>query len=91
MNHLREIKAARVLSPAVKMSFPPGPISVKEASYTDETNGRNWTMPQASDVRFLAVRGTIMIGDIPLIHLSQIPYVHRHGAMGNFLKSQGDP
>ena len=50
------------------MGFPSGPISVRDASYTDETNGRNWIMQQASDVRFLAVRGTIMIGDVPLYY-----------------------
>ena len=50
------------------MGFPPGPISVRDASYTDETNGRNWTMQQATDVRFLAVRGTIMIGEVPLYY-----------------------
>ena len=52
----------------IKMSYPTGHISVKEASLLDETNGRNWTMPQATDVRFLAVRGTIMIGDTPLYY-----------------------
>ena len=56
------------LPSAVTMSFSSGPISVKEASLLDETNGRNWTMPQAYDVKFLAVRGTIMIGEIPLYY-----------------------
>ena len=48
------------------MPFPSGPISVREASYEDVTSGKHWVMPQANDVRFLKVRGVIVIGDVPL-------------------------
>ena len=60
------------------MSFPIGHISVKEASLLDETIGRNWTMPQANDVRFLAVRGTIMIGDTPLYYQFTLVQYHMY-------------
>ena len=48
------------------MPFPSGPISVRKASYEDVTSGKHWVMPQANDVRFLKVRGVIVIGDVPL-------------------------
>ena len=48
------------------MPFPPGAISVDRQSTRDETNGRNWHMPAAQNVRFLAVSGQIWIGDTPL-------------------------
>ena len=35
-------------------------------SLRDETNGRNWRMESAQNVRFLAVSGNIWIGDTPL-------------------------
>ena len=60
------------------MGSPPGPISVRDASYTDETNGRNWTMQQASEVRFLAVRGTIMIGEVPLYYQFTLVKYHMY-------------
>ena len=60
------------------MSYPPGPISVREASFLDETNGRNWTMQQANDVRFLAVRGTIDIGEIPLYYQFTLVKYHMY-------------
>ena len=60
------------------MSYLPGPISVREASFLDETNGRNWTMQQANDVRFLAVRGTIVIGEIPLYYQFTLVKYHMY-------------
>ena len=48
------------------MPFPSGSISVREASYEDVTSGKHWVMPHANDVRFLKVRGLIVIGDVPL-------------------------
>ena len=58
---------------------------MRDASYTDETNGRNWVMPQATDVRFLAVSGTILIGTTPLyyqftlvkyhLYIDEVPWV----------------
>ena len=60
------------------MLFPAGHIRVEEASFLDETNGRNWTMPQANDVRFLAVRGTIMIGDTPLYYQFTLVKYHMY-------------
>ena len=61
-----------------RMCFPTGHVSVKEASFLDETSGRNWTMPQANDVRFLAVRGTIMIGDTPLYYQFTLVQYHMY-------------
>ena len=48
------------------MPFPIGDISVDRQSTRDETNGRDWHMPGAQNVRFLAVSGQIWIGDTPL-------------------------
>ena len=64
--------------PVADTGFPAGPISVREASLTDETNGRDWVMQHATDVRFLAVRGTIMIGTTPLyycLYIDEVPWV----------------
>ena len=62
----------------IRRCFPTGLISVKEASFLDETSGRNWTMPQANDVKFLAVRGTIMIGDTPLYYQFTLVQYHMY-------------
>ena len=48
------------------MPFPVGDITADRQSTRDETNGRNWHMPGAQNVRFLAVSGQIWIGDTPL-------------------------
>ena len=48
------------------MGFPSGSISVRDASYEDVTSGKNWVMPHAIDVRFLKVRGVIVIGNVAL-------------------------
>ena len=66
------------MSLPTRRCFPTGHISVKEASLLDETSGRNWTMPQANDVRFLAVRGTIMIGDTPLYYQFTLVQYHMY-------------
>ena len=39
---------------------------MRDASYEDVTDGKNWVMQQATDVKFLKVRGTIVIGNVPL-------------------------
>ena len=46
--------------------FPIGDISVDRQSTRDETNGRDWHMPGAQNVRFLAVSGQLWIGDTSL-------------------------
>ena len=43
--------------------FPSGPIAVEDARLTDISAGMDWNMPDASDVRFLAVSGTVWVGD----------------------------
>ena len=40
-----------------------GPIAVENAQLIDMSAGMNWNMPDASAVRFLAVRGTLWVGD----------------------------
>ena len=66
------------MSLPIHRCFPTGHISVKDASLLDETSGRNWTMPQANDVRFLAVRGTIIIGDTPLYYQFTLVQYHMY-------------
>lgn len=63
------------------MGFPVGNISVRDASYVDETSGRNWVMRQATDVRFLAVRGTIIIGDVELYYQFTLVKYHLNDAL----------
>ena len=70
-------RAEGSMSRSINRTFPAGHISVKEASALDETNGRNWTMPQANDVRFMAVRGTIMI-DTPLYYQFTLVIYHMY-------------
>ena len=43
--------------------FPSGPIAVEDARLTDISAGMDWNMQDASDVRFLAVSGTVWVGD----------------------------
>ena len=43
--------------------FPSGPIGVSNQHLLDMSAGMNWDMRDASNVRFLAVRGTIWVGD----------------------------
>ena len=43
--------------------FPSGPIVVADQHLLDMSAGMNWDMRDASNVRFLAVRGTIWVGD----------------------------
>ena len=43
--------------------FPSGQISVSDQHLLDMSAGMNWDMQHASNVRFLAVRGTIWVGD----------------------------
>ena len=43
--------------------FPSGPIVVADQDLLDMSAGMNWDMRDASNVRFLAVRGTIWVGD----------------------------
>ena len=43
--------------------FPSGPIAVADQDLLDMSAGMNWDMRDASNVRFLAVRGTIWVGD----------------------------
>ena len=43
--------------------FPSGQISVSDQHLLDMSAGMNWDMPHASNVPFLAVRGTIWVGD----------------------------
>ena len=42
--------------------YPSGPIAVEEARLKDLSVGMDWNMPDASDVRFLAVSGTLWVG-----------------------------
>ena len=42
--------------------YPSGPIAVEEARLKDVSVGMDWNMPDASDVRFLAVSGTLWVG-----------------------------
>ena len=46
-----------------KTPYPIGDIAVDRQSTRDETNGRDWHMPGAQNVRFLAVSGQLWIGD----------------------------
>ena len=39
---------------------------MRDASYEDVTSGKNWVMQHATDVKFLKVRGIIVIGNVPL-------------------------
>ena len=50
------------------MGFHAGPISIQDANMVDKTRGRDWTMPDATDVRFLFVSGVIVIGDVQLYY-----------------------
>ena len=43
--------------------FPSGQIVVADQDLLDMSAGMNWDMRDASSVRFLAVRGTIWVGD----------------------------
>ena len=50
------------------MGFPSGPIGIQGAYTKDESTGRDWNMPDAKRIRFLAVSGTIWIGDCQLYY-----------------------
>ena len=43
--------------------YPSGAIAVKDARLRDISTGMNWNMPDAREVRFLAVSGTLWVGD----------------------------
>ena len=43
--------------------FPSGAISVSDQHLLDISAGMDWDMQDANNVRFLAVRGTIWVGD----------------------------
>ena len=46
-----------------QIPFPSGAISVSDQHLLDISAGMNWDMRDANNVRFLAVRGTIWVGD----------------------------
>ena len=72
--HLGVPKAGELASGA-NMGFPSGTISVRDASYEDVTSGKHWVMPQATDVKFLKVQGTIVIGNVQLpYHFTLVKY-----------------
>ena len=43
-------------------AYPSGAIAVEDARLRDISTGMNWNMQDASDVRFLAVSGTLWVG-----------------------------
>ena len=42
--------------------YPSGPIAIEDARLKDISVGMDWNMQDASDVRFLAVSGTLWVG-----------------------------
>ena len=72
--------------------YPSGPIAVEDAQLRDMSAGMNWNMPDASEVRFLAVRGTLWVGDCRTtydfmlveyhLHIDEIPCAKFRGSGG---------
>ena len=58
--------------------FPSGPIAVEDARLTDISAGMNWNMQDASDVRFLAVSGTLWVGDCRTTYDFTLVEYHLH-------------
>ena len=58
--------------------FPSGPIAVEDARSTDISAGMNWNMPDAREVRFLAVSGTLWVGDCRTTYEFTLVEYHLH-------------
>lgn len=64
--------------------FPSGDIFVLGKNETDITKGMRWVMPDADDVRFLAVNGPMAVGDFRAkydftlveytMHIDEVPW-----------------
>ena len=65
--------------------YPAGPIVVEDQHLLDISAGMHWDMRDANDVRFLAVRGTIWVGDCQTtynltlveyqLHIDEVPWL----------------
>ena len=58
--------------------YPSGPIAVEDARLKDISTGMNWNMQDASDVRFLAVSGTLWVGDCRTTYDFTLVEYHLH-------------
>ena len=80
--------------------FPSGLISVSDQHLLDISAGMNWNMPAASSVRFLAVRGTIWVGDCQTtynftlveyhLHIDEVPWII-FSTLADALETEFDP
>ena len=67
------------------MPYPAGSIGVDNARLQDISGGMQWNMPDAHDIRFLAVSGTVTVGasraryDFTLVkyylHIDEVPWL----------------
>ena len=70
--------------------FPSGAISVSDQHLLDISAGMDWDMQDANNIRFLAVRGTIWVGDCQTTYFFDaggISIVYRRGTMAHFFYS----
>ena len=58
--------------------YPSGAIAVEDARLKDISVGMDWNMQDASDVRFLAVSGTLWVGDCRTTYDFTLVEYHLH-------------
>ena len=58
--------------------YPSGQIAVEDARLRDISTGMNWNMPDAREVRFLAVSGTPWVGDYRTTYDFTLVEYHLH-------------
>jgi len=59
-------------------AYPSGAIAVEDAQLRDISTGMNWNMPDAREVRFLAVSGTLWVGDCRTTYDFTLVEYHLH-------------